>query len=127
MATRNEVYAAVDSERDYQDLFIHGNPERCTQDQHPHSVGDYLTMLATYVRKAQDAWTNNPGVLPSLHEIRKVAGIAVACMEEHGAPGRLCPSTCPVTTGPDGKAVQCAESPAHAGKHCNRSLTIIWD
>jgi hypothetical protein len=30
----------------------------------------------------------NPGNEPALHQIRKIAGIAVNCMEKHGAPYR---------------------------------------
>ena len=80
---RDDVYAVINGERDYQDSL---GPDR--SDGVPRSVGDYLTMLTTYLRKAQDAWTNNPGDGPALHEIRKIGGIAVHCMEDHGAPWR---------------------------------------
>ena len=82
-ASREEIYVAIDSERDYQDSL---GPLRTNEPV--HSVGDELTMLATYLRKAQDAYTSQPGVEAALHEIRKVAAIAVRCMENHGAPKR---------------------------------------
>jgi hypothetical protein len=83
MPERAEVYKIIDSEREYQgDL----GPDRT--DSSDHSVGDYLVMLDTYLRAAKDEWTNNAGVVMSLHNVRKVAAIAVRCMEEHGAPSR---------------------------------------
>jgi hypothetical protein len=88
MPTREEVFHAIETERNYQDLVIAGDPRRHANSLPAHSVGDYLTMLATYLRKAQDAWTLNGGDELSLHEIRKIAGIAVHCMEDHGAPER---------------------------------------
>lgn len=83
-AARNEIYAAIDGERDYQDSL---SPMRTNEPV--HSVGDELTMLATYLRKAQDAYTNNPGVEVAMNEIRKVAALAVRVMENHGAPKRI--------------------------------------
>lgn len=84
MATRQEVYAAIDSERDYQDSL----PPTRTEG-HNHSVGAYITMLRHYVTKMDEAWTMNPGDDQALDVMRKVAGIAVHCMEDHGAPHRV--------------------------------------
>jgi hypothetical protein len=88
---RSMVYAAIDSERNYQDQFVGKDPTRVGQIDPDHSVGEYLVMLSTYLRKAQDAWTENPGDSAALHQIRKIAGIAVHCMEDHGAPHRKLP------------------------------------
>ena len=82
-AGRKEVYDAIDSERDYQNSL---GPFRTNEPL--HTVGDELTMLATYLRKAQDAYTSKPGVEAALHEVRKIAALAVRCMENHGAPQR---------------------------------------
>ncbi len=89
MATRQEVYEAIDTERDYQDRVIAKDPSRhdAAVDAN-HSVGAYLTMLDTYLRRAQDAWTDNAGHDKALEVVRKIAGIAVHCMEDHGAPKR---------------------------------------
>ncbi len=88
-ATREEVYAAIDTERAYQDRL---GPERAEFDEtghiRDHSVGDYLVMLQVYVDRAFRAWTDNPGDAAALDVLRKVAGIAVHCMEDHGAPRR---------------------------------------
>ena len=52
------------------------------------SVGDYLTLIRVYSARADEAYSGAPGNEPSLHMIRKVAGIAVQCLEVHGAPRR---------------------------------------
>ncbi len=82
-ASRDQVYEAIDSERDYQDAL---GADRT--DGFDHTVGEYLVMLDTYLRKAKDAWTMNAGNKAALEEIRKIAGISVRCMEDHGAPFR---------------------------------------
>jgi len=89
MATRQEVYEAIDTERDYQDRIIANDPTRhdAVVDA-DHSVGAYLTMLDTYLRRAQDAWTDHAGHAKALEVVRKIAGIAVHCLEDHGAPKR---------------------------------------
>lgn len=84
---RKEVYKVIDGERKYQDNMKVGPNGRT--DGRKKSVGDYLALLDVYVRKAQDAYSGRPGDEPSLHEIRKVAAIAVQCMEVHGAPVRI--------------------------------------
>jgi hypothetical protein len=83
---RKAIYRAIDGERDYQDKMKVGLDGRT--DGRQKSVGDYLALLDVYVRKAQDAYAGRPGDEPSLNEIRKVAAIAVQCMEGHGAPKR---------------------------------------
>jgi hypothetical protein len=86
-AARNTVYVAIDGERAYQDTL---GPDRT--DGEKRTVGDYITMLSRYVRLAQDAWTDNPGNTQALDIMRKVAGIAVHCMEDHGIVTRAVPS-----------------------------------
>jgi hypothetical protein len=81
--SRKEVYEAIDTERAYQDRL----PATRTEG-HDHSVGDYITMLARYQQHLVTAWTDNPGDTEALHVMRKIAGIAVHCMEDHGAPRR---------------------------------------
>ena len=83
--TREEVYKAIDSERDYQD-------SQC-QARFPiyrgnHEVGAFLTMFRAYLLRAEEAWTNSDGDAEALEVVRKLAGIAVNCMEQHGAPQR---------------------------------------
>lgn len=80
MATARElVYKAIDGERAYQDALPSTRTDGSTC-----TVGDYITMLQYYNAKLIEAWTMNPGDKQALDVFRKVAGIAVHCMEDHG-------------------------------------------
>ncbi|MFQ5772696.1 MAG: hypothetical protein ACE5HX_19330 [bacterium] len=80
-ATREEVYDAIDTERTYQSCVWSGMDEQ-------NSIADYIIYLKRYIREAE--CISDPST-PSnvLNTIRKVAAIAVACMERHGAPRRV--------------------------------------
>ena len=88
--TRGEVFAVIDSERNYQDGLDHTRTDGCAK-----GVGDYLSLIRTYLRQAEDKYAFNPGNVEALHSIRKIAGIAVACMEQHGAHFRTIPEVKP--------------------------------
>jgi hypothetical protein len=88
---RPEVYKLIDGERDYQDSFIANPNNNRSEGGEPYAkrtVGEFLVMLDSYLRRAKDGWTNNAGNEQALDNIRKIAGIAVHCMEKHGAPER---------------------------------------
>jgi len=52
-------------------------------------VGDYLAAIHTYLNKAFEDWRVSRGNnIEVLHGFRKIAALAVACMEGHGAPVR---------------------------------------
>lgn len=79
------VYAAIDSEREYQDTVWQSNALE------PRTVAEELLMLEEYVVRARKVWTDEPReteALVTTEVIRKIAGIAVRAMENHGAPGR---------------------------------------
>jgi len=86
---RQEVYHVIDGEREYQDRLI--------TDQNwnnPKTVGEFLTLLDCYVVKAKADWlteSDSGEDRPSLAQVRKIAAIAVACLEAHGAPARVIP------------------------------------
>jgi peptidoglycan L-alanyl-D-glutamate endopeptidase CwlK len=82
---RKDVYNLIDGERRYQDSL---GPNRMEPTPEPHSVGDYTTMMAHYQAQLIRDWTLNPGDTKALDVMRKMAGIAVHCMEDHGAPAR---------------------------------------
>lgn len=86
MATRDAVYRAIDSERDYQDRFW---PGREQGGANRLTVGEFVLLLEEYILKARAEWTveAKPEV-NTLDMVRKVAGIAVNCMEQNGAPMR---------------------------------------
>lgn len=92
---RAKVYELIDGERDYQDKL--GEVRDWTpEERNPaQSVGDFITLLATYVRRAQEAYADKPGNIPALDVVRKIAGIAVLCMENHETPPRIIPTEPP--------------------------------
>lgn len=75
--TREAVFKLISEERDFQDK------------KHPNSganeVGSHLALIETYSRKALDAWTDGKGDAGGLDVIRKIAGLCVRAMEQHGA------------------------------------------
>lgn len=83
--TRNDVYAAINGERDYQEArWVHG---------HNHSIGDWLCYLKTYIGKAETAVTffdGTPGDgADPRHVLRKIAALGVAAMEDVGVVQRI--------------------------------------
>ncbi len=84
MTSREEVFKAIDSERDYQNKVW-------PRGQEPEfSTGEEILLIEEYARRAREAWTGEKqgAEFETLNAIRKVAGIAVRCMEKHGAPQR---------------------------------------
>ena len=88
MALRQEVYEAIDTEREYQDR-VWKDHAGGTEQPNPLSIGEWLLCLEEYVSKARAEWSGEPKPeVNTLEIIRKTAGIAVHCMEQHGAPQR---------------------------------------
>ena len=88
MPTRQEVYAVLDGERDYQDS--PWNPGT-TSTGGKHSVGEFILFMEDYLREAKTilSGTGEPQAsLEASHIIRKVGGMTVACMEQNLAPPR---------------------------------------
>lgn len=82
---RKEVYRILDGERDYQD--------RCIVNKKwndPKRVGEFLSILRVCLAKAEHEWYHESDTNPAntLAQVRKIGAVAVACMEEHGAPER---------------------------------------
>jgi hypothetical protein len=75
---RSEVYAAIDSERDYQDK-VWQKPD------HNHSATEYLVYINYYVQKGFVVVSTENGEQGALPILRKIAALSVAAMEEHGA------------------------------------------
>jgi len=83
MSRRERVYKTIDGERDYQD-----NLGLDRVDGHTHTVGEELILMNVHLDLAKAAWVNNPGDIEALEQVRKIAAIAVRCMENHGNPER---------------------------------------
>jgi hypothetical protein len=83
MPNRSEVYAAIDSERDYQD--------RRWSAEKVHTPSEWLLYMQDYLSEAIHIASRQPTPQadPAVLEIiRKIAGMGVACMEQNGAPKR---------------------------------------
>jgi hypothetical protein len=74
MIKREHVYLIIESERKYQDENWPGTA----------NVGEHLVLMQTYLNEAMQKWTHTKGDETALQEIRKVAALAIRCMEQHG-------------------------------------------
>ncbi len=86
--TRNEVYAAINSERFYQDSMWNAGT---TSTEGKHSVTEWLVYMQDYLTQAMSQVTRQADPKASqdaLNTIRKIAAMSVCCMEQHGAPRR---------------------------------------
>ncbi|MEI7718397.1 MAG: hypothetical protein WCI72_00900 [archaeon] len=86
MPERKEVYDAIEGELSYQKALVKQQDFNTVK-----TVGEYLACLGVYLRKAEDAWNDESDHgenRPSLQQMRKIAALAVSCMEQHGAPTR---------------------------------------
>jgi hypothetical protein len=94
MTSRAEVYAAIDSERDYQQAMAakaHGDPSN----DYTKSLENFALYIDDYVRelKTQLSRTWGPDAYAgALATTRKIAALSVAAMEVHGAPSRTTPT-----------------------------------
>jgi hypothetical protein len=93
-ATREEVYQAIDGERDYQQAMAsnaHGDPTNDrtkSLEEFALYIQDYTTEL---VHQLARTWGPDAYAKP-LDTLRKVAALAVAAMEVWGAPKRTAPT-----------------------------------
>lgn len=88
MTTREEVYRALDSERDYQDSRWN---DETTSTGGRHTVDEYVLYMIDYIAEARKQLSRNASPEAqelALNTVRKVAAMGVACMEENGAPQR---------------------------------------
>jgi hypothetical protein len=88
MATRAEVYHAIDTERDYQDALWN---QDIALGKGAHSIEEWIVYLEDYLGEAKHFLSRMPAATARMHTmplIRKVAAMAVCCMEQHGAPVR---------------------------------------
>jgi len=89
MIPRSEVYAAIDSERAYQDK--RWNSETTTSDGF-HSFEEWFVYIGDYVNEARHILSREnkqDADIKVLHIMRKVAAMSVCAMEQHGAPRRI--------------------------------------
>jgi hypothetical protein len=82
-ATRDQVYACIDGERDFQDEQTL-NSDR--PDMIPNlSVGDFLLAMEENLQRARLEWYSGSSPHPrAIDFIRKVTALGVNCMERNG-------------------------------------------
>jgi hypothetical protein len=76
------IFDAIDSERCYQEQ------KWGSIEEHPQSVGGYLTLMRVHLTKAEAAWASSNNDKEALNCLRKVLALGVACGEQHGLPKR---------------------------------------
>lgn len=85
---RRDVYAALDSERDYQDSRWNAST---TTSEGRHSFSEWIAYMEDYLDEAKHIlarFARQVGEPQVAQIIRKVTAMGVAAMEEHGAPQR---------------------------------------
>ena len=88
----NTVVSKLRDERCYQNTIVSayfalpGRKEAATDAT--RSVPAEILMMSEYLDKARKAWTHEIDDEAALHEIRKVAAMAIRCLENHGCPER---------------------------------------
>lgn len=101
--SRRAAYAAIDSERDYQDM-LWGKTQssgRQATDQKPggeRTIDEFILYISGYADKLKMVGATSADPVEKLQFVRKVAGLSVACMEQHGAPLRAPPEAGPILT-----------------------------
>jgi len=87
-ATRQEVYKAIDTERDYQNTRWN---ENTTTSLNRHSIEEWIMYMEDYIAEAKHILSRKArqDADPIAIDImRKVVALGVCAMEEHGAPER---------------------------------------
>ena len=82
---RKEVYKIIDQEREYQSLKWN---ERTTDSNGFHSITEFLVFIRDYTEEALHAESRMDEKSAdefATHNVRKIAALAVACMEQNGA------------------------------------------
>jgi hypothetical protein len=85
-ATRQEVYAALDSERAYQRKW-----EVESESKGLHSIEEFFLYMEDYISEAKHILSREiiqTGRPKAVNILRKVTALGVAAMEQHGAPKR---------------------------------------
>ena len=80
--TFEEVMKSIKEERNFQD-------KKWGQlDEREQSIPGYMLILKKELIEAEDGWCKNiPGKHSSLAELRQVAAVAIACLQQHGIEG----------------------------------------
>jgi len=78
---RDDIYGAVNRERDFQDEKWGGVEEN------PHSILEWVTIMERELQEAKEAWFQGPTKDVSedmLSEIVQVVAVGIACLDQYG-------------------------------------------
>ena len=78
---REKVYKLINEERDYQD-----ETAKVWNHKGVPTLAAELLMMEEYLVTARHQWTISSNGSDALHTIRKIAGMCVRCLENHGNP-----------------------------------------
>jgi hypothetical protein len=73
-----DIRDAIDNERDYQD------EKYGTVEEHPHSILEWIRIMANEIKKAEDTWLHGGRDEAMLEEIVQAIAVGHACLEQHG-------------------------------------------
>jgi len=82
---REEVYKVIDTERDYQDKKWGNTLSGGRPGNGERTVDEFILYISGYSDKTKAFAAEFADTEKKLDMIRKVAGLCVACMEQHGA------------------------------------------
>lgn len=89
--TFEQVVDKIKTERDYQDACVSkyfAHHKKSSALDTSRSVPAEILMMDKYLHDAQAEWTHQAGDEKALDKIRKVAAMAIRCLENHGCPER---------------------------------------
>lgn len=98
MPTREEVYEAINSERDYQDKELGNTGSSGNPGNGERTIDEFICYINALANEVQGLTIlrNDPNSTFNLNEgfiklgrIRKIAALCVQCMEQHGAHKRF--------------------------------------
>lgn len=84
---RAEAFEAINSERDYQDK-VWGNSASSKVEGTGRTLDEFALYIHGYANDLAALASHIDEPEEKLNFVRKIAGLAVACMEQHGAPKR---------------------------------------
>lgn len=84
MSSRQKIFDAIDSERDYQVRRWGRRQPDGSFKESQRSVGDYLTFMRHYLNEADTGLSVASSDVVALEMLRKVVTLGVRCFEEHG-------------------------------------------
>ena len=90
--TREQVYKLIDSEREYQEnkwgKNLSGNRPTTPEREGERTVDEFVLYIAGYNNKLVNFAAEFAETSKKLDFVRKIAGLCVACMEQHGGQPR---------------------------------------